>query len=95
LETLKTIRKNCPDLKILLVAGSFGHDFQVTIIRECGLVAFLTKPWGSSAIVVERIQALLGDKESSVRKWVFRTSLDPALSNPLTADDLYGNSQFR
>lgn len=95
LETLRTIRQNCPDLKILLVAGSFGYDFQVTVIRECGLVAFLTKPWGPSADVVERIQILLNDKDSSVRKWTLRTLLDPALSNPSEVGDLYGNSQSR
>ena len=95
LETLKPIRQNCPDLKILLVAGSFGYAFQAAVIRECGLVAFLTKPWSSSAGVVERIQVLLGDKDSSVRKWTLRMPLDPALSNPTEAGDLYGSSQSR
>ncbi len=81
LETLQTIRQSYPALKILLIAQEFNIDFQEDVIRECGLVAFLTKPWNSSADVAERIQVILGDKKSSIRKWDLWVQVDPALTN--------------
>ena len=75
LETLKAVRKERPELKILLIAGEFDCDFQIAAIQQCGLVNFLTKPWNSSAAVVEQIQVMLGDRKSSIREWRLRVPL--------------------
>lgn len=72
LETLKAVRRDHPALKILLVAGEFDSDFQMAAIQQCGLVCFLTKPRGSLEAVVEQIEVVLGDRESSIHQWVLR-----------------------
>ncbi len=75
LETLKAVRRDHPALKILLIAGEFECDFQIAAIQQGGLVSFLTKPWDSSAAVVEQIQVMLGDRKSSIREWRLRVPL--------------------
>lgn len=75
LGTLRRIRRICPALKILLVGGEFDVEFQLEVIRECGLASFLTKPWGSSAAVAERIQVMLGDRKSSIHQRILRIPL--------------------
>jgi len=78
LVTLKTIRRDHPELRILLVAGEFDVEFQIAAIQQCGLVNFLTKPWGSPAAVTEQIQVMLDDRKSSIRQWVLRVPLTNA-----------------
>lgn len=75
LETLKAIRLAHPDLNVLLISGEFDVDFQITAIRQAGLVGFETKPWKSAAYLLERVQVALGDKRSSIRSRVLRIPL--------------------
>ncbi len=77
LETLKAIRQVRPELKILLVAGEFDVEFQSAAIRQCGLVRFLTKPWDSTTAIIEQIQVMLGDRQSSIRERVLRVPVSP------------------
>ena len=77
LETLKRIRQTHPTLKILLIAGEFEYDFQIAAIQQCGDVRFLTKPWKSAAGVVEQIQIMLGDRESSIHRRILRVPIAP------------------
>lgn len=76
LETLKFIRRLAPDVKILLVSGEFDLDFQTNAIKECGGVRFETKPWASTKALQERIQVILGDKESSIKRWELRVPIE-------------------
>lgn len=78
LATLRAVRRNHPELKILLVSGEFDVDFQLAVIQQCGLVSFFTKPWGPTAAVVEQIQVMLGDRKSSIRQWVLRMPITNA-----------------
>lgn len=80
LATLKAVRRNSPALRILLVAGEFDYDFQIAAIQQCGLVSFLTKPWGSPPAVIEQIQVMLGDRKSSIRHHVLRIPISSPAS---------------
>jgi DNA-binding NtrC family response regulator len=75
LATLKAIRRDHPELKIVLATGEFDVDFQIAAIQQCGLVSFLTKPCGSSVAVVEQIQVMLGDQKSSIHQRILRIPL--------------------
>ena len=74
---LREIRESQPDLEILLVSGDFSLNFQEAAISQCGLVSFLTKPWNSPQAVIEKIQVMLGDRKSSIRKWALRIPCTP------------------
>ena len=71
IKTLKTICQASPELHILFLASDYELDFQVAAL-QCGRVNFLPDAWEISQAFVEQLQALLGDKKSSIRHWVVR-----------------------
>ena len=75
LETLQTIRKSYPVLKILLITQEFNIDFQEDVIRNCGMMSFRTKPFEDTKALVEQIKVMVGDKQSTIRSWVLRVPL--------------------
>ncbi len=77
LQVLRRIRRIFPELRILLIAGEFEYDLQIAAIQQCGDVRFLTKPWKSTAGVLEQVQAMLGDRESSIHHRILRVSIAP------------------
>jgi len=82
LAILREVRQFYPNLEILLVAGEFSLAFQESVVKQCGLVGFLWKPWSPSSAVAEQVQVMLGDRKSSLRKWTLRipctSSQEPA-----------------
>jgi len=75
LHGLRRLRLVAPDLTILLVAGAFTFDFQVSALRYSP-VSFLTKPFDPKA-TVERMQLLTGAIHSSIRTRMIRIATTP------------------
>ena len=75
LETLQTIRHSYPALKILLIAQEFNVGFQEDVIRNCGMTSFRTKPFEDTKALAEQIKVMIGDKQSTIRSWMFRAPL--------------------
>ena len=78
---LKEFRQAQPDLKVLLIAEEFKYSFQVSVIQQCGVVSFQTKPWKSASGIVEQIQIILGDKKNTIQRWQLKMPISPTLNN--------------
>lgn len=73
LQLLGNIRAAYPNLKILLVAGSFDLDFQVAALKFSP-VSFLTKSF-EPKVAMEKMQTLVGHSASPIRTRIVRIAL--------------------